>query len=138
MRSATGTSSQWERHKTHTGDALGACTPTAAKVAADQLKVSIVPDPSNESFVQLNVYPNPIKSTGLWIKFTNSENILKFKAVIYNLNGRKLAEKVFESNAKNEHYLWTFEHESWNDGIFILKIEDGIKTHYTRLLKLKN
>ncbi|MGM5471000.1 T9SS type A sorting domain-containing protein [Flavobacteriaceae bacterium LMO-SS05] len=125
------TPDQWARHKTHPGDALGSCTPAAAKVALDSKTTAEV----NE---QLNIYPNPLKTNGLWIKFSARQNSKKFTAIIYDLNGRVLAQKVFESNYKTDRYFWDFNNESWDVGIFMLKIEDGTKTYFRRLLKLKN
>ena len=124
------TPAQWERHKNHPGDVIGACIPVAvAKMATNNKTVYSE---------QLSIYPNPIKSNGLWIKFSSKAYTKKFTASLYDINGRKLAEKVFDSNNEKDDYFWEFDHGTWDKGVFIIEINDGNRTYYKRILKLNN
>ncbi|MBE9489515.1 MAG: T9SS type A sorting domain-containing protein, partial [Bacteroidetes bacterium] len=118
---------QLSRHASHPNDILdGPCDNTSAREAND-LKTGL----NN----QLNIYPNPIGSNGLWIKFSPRVRTEKFTAVIYSLSGKKLAEEVFETSYNKERYFWDLDNGIRDKGVFILKLNDGNKTYYARLIK---
>lgn len=124
------TPSQWERHKSHQGDVIGACNSSQTS-----LEKATFNDKLDAEEVRVSVYPNPVNSEGFWIKFSAWETTQYFTATIYNLNGRILTEKVFKVNQDNEHYFLESKFKSLEKGIFILKIQDGYNVLYTRLLK---
>ncbi|MFC4721383.1 T9SS type A sorting domain-containing protein [Geojedonia litorea] len=109
------TPDQWARHKTHPGDVLGSCSPSTAR--------TMEPENIITEEAQFSIYPNPLKTNGLWIQVSARQNNEKFTASIYDLNGRVLAQKVFDSNDKTNRYFWEFNSETWDKGIYLLKIE---------------
>lgn len=75
----------------------------------------------------IKAYPLPLANGGLWLEFPVWGNGI-FQATIYDLHGRKVAEKEFNSAKDGSKQLWMLDHQSWPSGMYLLSISgEGFK-----------
>ncbi|MGM1057399.1 MAG: T9SS type A sorting domain-containing protein, partial [Bacteroidota bacterium] len=86
-------------------------------------------------FNKVQAYPNPLQADGVWIQFNRVERKEKYSAIIFDFNGRKLAERSFEVDPKNTKHFWNLDHGTWGQGVFIVRLKSGNKEYQIRLIK---
>ena len=88
-------------------------------------------DRISESF---RVYPVPLDDQGLWLEFPVLENGI-FQVSVYDLRGRKMAEKQFDSGSEGYKQLWKPGNQNWPSGIYVLTISGEGFLHQQKITK---
>ncbi|MGM1057408.1 MAG: GEVED domain-containing protein [Bacteroidota bacterium] len=83
----------------------------------------------------VKVYPNPVNSEGIWLRFAERNKKAQFKVVAYDLSGRKMAETVLSVDTPGADILWEVDHSRWIEGIYILNISSGNEIYQIKIIK---
>ncbi|MFD2516385.1 MopE-related protein [Salinimicrobium flavum] len=101
------------------------CTSTGAFIESQSLSGEI----------EGMVYPNPIADNGFWISFPPEVGDQTIHAAIYTLNGQKLIEKYFQVPSGGGDLFWSFNHDSWEQGLYPLVLTGSSQQLKTTLIK---
>lgn len=102
------------------------------KALAKESKLAIENTPTFENFAS---YPVPLNNDGLWLEIPQMEKEGDFKVSIYNMHGRKLAEKQFRSGEEGSKQLWNLKHQEWSYGMYLLIVQGEGMLNQQKLIK---
>ena len=88
-----------------------------------------------EAITGFAAYPNPIAEKGLWLEFPSMKEDAELLVMIYDLNGRKIAEKQFTSEKAGSKQLWDLDHQNWPSGMYMMIIRGEGVVHQQKLIK---
>lgn len=80
-------------------------------------------------------YPAQLNGEGLWLEFPAMEASQPLKIAIYDIQGRKMAARSFETGEQGGKQLWKLDHEHWASGIYLLRVESHKLNHQQKLIK---
>lgn len=80
-------------------------------------------------------YPNPVESNGFYISFSEGFGEKSFDAAIYDLNSRLIEHGSFMVPSGGGNIYWNVNTESWNSGVYILKLESNTESYQLNLIK---
>jgi hypothetical protein len=85
----------------------------------------------DKSFTAINVYPNPSNGSNINIDISNLQSVNKTATLtITSILGMKILEQEVSNNTSNTIFNNAFP----SKGIYIIKLEDGEKSHSMKVL----
>ncbi len=107
-----------------------------ADMQMDTSEIFIANDLMESDIIETRAYPNPLSTTGLWIEIPAAEYHQVVRPQIFDLNGKMMTNTIFEVEAnKSAKYLWQFDHQNWNSGVYVLIVNTPTGIQKVKLMK---
>ena len=104
----------------------------ASGIVCNTSQRSLTQSSESESFY---ISPNPISDAGIGMFFPITSSNAVLTAVVYDMNGRKIASENFNVPSDTGYLLWNLEYDSWIDGTYILNVHIDGQTYQTMFIK---
>lgn len=93
---------------------------TVVSKGTDCTSAGVFSETEFTNVIEGTVYPNPIADNGFWISFPPETGGQSFQGAIYNMNGQLLIQKIFDVPSEGGDLFWSFNHDSWQQGLYPL------------------